>query len=417
MAKKKKPAPELRFSGVVKAMNQAHERLSAGIPSNDVDGFRKWVRSVIRQIEQACQARGIRPERLPAPTYRAYLYLKSIDLNNLPVRHGPTAAAREEQRKPLRINNLVALSDKLLMRLETLVHESLAQGEPLPGRELDRLHRDIQDQTAKIEQIFGDTQSDAADLPDPSRRVYQWLKFLSEPGNLELHLAAMSQIILAGKDSQCRELLPRVQRSVRLYPTFFHQASLYRTRIEGDGVRLTASEAFISAPDEVLEALACVALVGKVSPYIDTINRFVDGEEFGEALLSIDLLGMPGSASARGRHHDLEQSFSRVNAAYFDGKTPRPRLTWNRTVTVRKLGHYQPATDTLMVSMSLDSPEVPEWVLDFVMYHEMLHKMMGTRVTNGRRYSHTQAFREAERRYAHYQEAQDFLKTNLHPSF
>jgi hypothetical protein len=98
-----------------------------------------------------------------------------------------------------------------------------------------------------------------------------------------------------------------------------------------------------------------------------------------------------------------------VNAAYFDGAMPRPRLTWNQTPTHRKFGHYQTTTDTVMVSLSLDAASVPAYALDFVMYHELLHKQLGVKVVNGRRYAHTPAFREAERTFKRYDDAQKVL--------
>jgi hypothetical protein len=45
------------------------------------------------------------------------------------------------------------------------------------------------------------------------------------------------------------------------------------------------------------------------------------------------------------------------------------------------------------------------------MYHEMLHKAFGVKAINGRRYAHTPAFRAAEAKFHHYQEAQEFLKS------
>jgi hypothetical protein len=44
------------------------------------------------------------------------------------------------------------------------------------------------------------------------------------------------------------------------------------------------------------------------------------------------------------------------------------------------------------------------------MYHEMLHKKIGLKEVNGRRYAHTQAFRNAEKKFAAYQQAEDFIK-------
>jgi hypothetical protein len=63
-----------------------------------------------------------------------------------------------------------------------------------------------------------------------------------------------------------------------------------------------------------------------------------------------------------------------------------------------------------MISITLDGPQIPAYLLDFVMYHELLHKDLGFRESNGRRYAHTRNFREKERRFRFYSEAQDFLR-------
>jgi hypothetical protein len=67
-----------------------------------------------------------------------------------------------------------------------------------------------------------------------------------------------------------------------------------------------------------------------------------------------------------------------------------------------------------MISMSLDSADVPAYVVEFIVYHELLHKTMGTRLVNGRRHSHTSAFRKAERAFRQYAEAQTFLAAGNH---
>jgi predicted metal-dependent hydrolase len=85
---------------------------------------------------------------------------------------------------------------------------------------------------------------------------------------------------------------------------------------------------------------------------------------------------------------------------------PKPTLSWNRTLTARKFGHYQPSRDTVMISVTLDDPGVPDYVVDFVVYHELLHKKYGSMNVNGRRLSHSPAFRAEERRFADYHEAE-----------
>jgi predicted metal-dependent hydrolase len=87
----------------------------------------------------------------------------------------------------------------------------------------------------------------------------------------------------------------------------------------------------------------------------------------------------------------------------------QPNLTWNKTLTHRKFGHYQANTDTVMLSISLDKSSTPAYVIEFVMYHELLHKQLGVVTNRGRRYAHTKAFREAEARFPQQEQAQAYL--------
>jgi hypothetical protein len=65
---------------------------------------------------------------------------------------------------------------------------------------------------------------------------------------------------------------------------------------------------------------------------------------------------------------------------------------------------------TLMVSATLDAREVPVYVLDFVVYHELLHKKHGATWQNGRQMVHTPAFRADERSFVQYAAAEATLK-------
>jgi hypothetical protein len=73
------------------------------------------------------------------------------------------------------------------------------------------------------------------------------------------------------------------------------------------------------------------------------------------------------------------------------------------------MGHYNARTDAVMISRTLDDPRVPPFVLDYVMYHELLHKQLGTRMANGRRQAHFAEFRTAEKQFPLFEPANAFL--------
>jgi hypothetical protein len=127
--------------------------------------------------------------------------------------------------------------------------------------------------------------------------------------------------------------------------------------------------------------------------------------------LATELEGLGGVVEGtRGAFQDLGESFDRVNARYFAGQMRRPKLTWSRSFTGRKFGHYDHVKDWVMVSSSLDQERVPRLVVDYLMFHELLHKKHGIRWVNGRGHAHTREFYAEERRFEGYDEAEGWLK-------
>jgi hypothetical protein len=115
-------------------------------------------------------------------------------------------------------------------------------------------------------------------------------------------------------------------------------------------------------------------------------------------------------SSFQGEAYNLDRMFSKLNRRYFDGELPKPTLTWSQRRTRNILGHHDRVYDTITISKTLDSVEVPEWFVEFILYHEMLHIKHPARLINGRRYYHTSAFRQDERRFPYYDDAQKWLQ-------
>lgn len=90
---------------------------------------------------------------------------------------------------------------------------------------------------------------------------------------------------------------------------------------------------------------------------------------------------------------ELEESFERVNKEYFSGEMEKPNLVWGKDAFT-KLGHYEYATDTVVVSNIFKGEK---GLLDYIMYHELLHKKHGHGKETGKKVKHhTKAFREEE---------------------
>jgi predicted metal-dependent hydrolase len=199
---------------------------------------------------------------------------------------------------------------------------------------------------------------------------------------------------------------------VRFYP----YAGMHHTiRVRAGRVYVRISDLLQAAPPEVLRALAFLLVARLLSRKAPRNHeRTYRGYAFNpQVLRASDLArrqrGRKVISSATGRVYDLEKLFSRINRRHFEGEIERPVLTWSQRRARSILGHHDAAHDTITISKVLDSPEVPEWFVEYILFHEMLHIKHPARIINGRRYYHTAAFRAEEQRYPQYQQAQEWL--------
>ena len=113
---------------------------------------------------------------------------------------------------------------------------------------------------------------------------------------------------------------------------------------------------------------------------------------------------------ARGHHHDLEEIFHELNRRFFHGQIPPSRLGWSHQYSRRILGHYDSGHATIIISRKLDSPSVPRYLVEYVVYHEMLHIRIPVERRGQRRVVHSREFREAEKKFPQYELACRQLK-------
>jgi hypothetical protein len=349
----------MKIRGLLRAFKSVRSQLQAGIKPEDVTVFTNHVKSLVRSVEEICARHGVPPKQLPSPSFRAYLFLKELDTGNLPSHRSDEPGAHTASGLALR--GILRLQDDLAERFWRL--SGLSNASP---SERDQLRVDVQQHAAAIEDICSKHGSSPASLEPPSKRVYYWLKFLSQDENFTLHVKALERARAALIGHQ-----PGVAFPVTLH--LLNTDSLCRTRRYRNLLLLKINEGFLNAENGIWEALLKNLLFGSDRTGKAIFREYAESEEFSEVLCEIESLAESTSLFNQGYVHNLEASFARVNAMYFAGQMDQPRLVWNRALTGRKFGHYRRGVDVVMLSVSLDAPAVPECVLDFVMYHELLH--------------------------------------------
>jgi predicted metal-dependent hydrolase len=92
-----------------------------------------------------------------------------------------------------------------------------------------------------------------------------------------------------------------------------------------------------------------------------------------------------------------------LNQRFFHCQIPASRLGWSHQNARRILGHYDSGHGTIMISRKLDSPAVPRYLVEYVVYHEMLHIRFPVERRGQRRVVHSREFREAEKKFPKYE--------------
>ena len=198
---------------------------------------------------------------------------------------------------------------------------------------------------------------------------------------------------------------------------FFAFANVNNTiRLRDGRLLVRLSDLLEGAPEGVLRAIAHILLAKMYRQPIDRgqaarYRKYVASHDIvRQTHLVRQMRGRKRLRPARGHFYDLDAVFEKLNTRFFYGLMARPRMSWSQTKTRRILGHYDPAHNAIIISRIFDHFAMPEYVLEYIVYHEMLHLKHPVRLRGSRRCVHSVEFQAEERLYPRRAEANAFLK-------
>ena len=239
-------------------------------------------------------------------------------------------------------------------------------------------------------------------------------------GTLTLKKDQRVPLALAGGDRIFQRIFTRLgcqgrppQFQVELYP----YANLSHTlRLRQDVAYVRLSDILHEAPVPVIEAAAAILLGQMYRRRVPRDLRDVY-RQFALSHTTRRHIARVRRKRARripdhplGAAHDLGAMFVSLNAEYFGGTLPRPRLGWSARVWRSQFGCYDPSLDQIVMNRRLDRADVPAFAVKFILYHEMLHVKHPIRAAACGLQSHSPEFRAEEKRFAHYVRARKFLE-------
>jgi predicted metal-dependent hydrolase len=213
-----------------------------------------------------------------------------------------------------------------------------------------------------------------------------------------------------------RELRPR-DPIPELKVDFFAFTSIKNTiRMREGRLLVRLSDLLEGAPATVLQAIAHILLAKMYRKPIEReaavrYRRYISSQDISrKAHLVRQMRGRKRLHSAQGHTYDLEAVFEDLNTRFFHGLLARPQLTWSRNHSRNSLGHYDPAHNAIVVSRIFDHPRVPQYAVDYIVYHEMLHLKHPVRLRGSRRCVHSAEFQAEEKLFPQLAEVKRFLK-------
>lgn len=117
---------------------------------------------------------------------------------------------------------------------------------------------------------------------------------------------------------------------------------------------------------------------------------------------------------ARGRHYNLKNIMKKVMRDH-GLRLSKIEITWSarprkqRRRSSIKFGSFCYSTRTIAVHPDLDNPLVPDYFVEYIVYHELLHALFPPVSGNNRRRAvHTREFKRFERKFNRFEEALKF---------
>lgn len=198
-------------------------------------------------------------------------------------------------------------------------------------------------------------------------------------------------------------------RPPRFQVDFYPYSSLVLTvRRRGEVLLVRFSDLLRRAPLEVLEGAAALLLSRVYRRRIDRalVQSYLlyagSGRTRGRVSRMRRHRARLAHVAPQGRHHDLTVLFDRLNRKYFSGALSRPHIGWSTRSWRRQFGCYDPGPNQIILNRRMDRRGVPEFVVEYVLFHEMLHVKHPTRRSGCTLVSHSPEFLAEEKRFEHF---------------
>ena len=209
-------------------------------------------------------------------------------------------------------------------------------------------------------------------------------------------------------------------RPLDMYPYDSYKVELkskahlhYAYRITNGGIEIELSDYLQNASDKVLSD-TCKAIVGwsmgkkYISP--ESLSTYVRSEDFIVKNRPTYLKrSRTFLMTQQGRSRNLIDSVERLMESdlVVDSDITNSYFTWAEHMAKYRFGQCNQTFRVVSINPVLDDERVPEWILDYVIYHEILHLRQDM---SKKHRPHNAQFKSWEHRFPEYDKAEQYLR-------
>jgi len=192
-----------------------------------------------------------------------------------------------------------------------------------------------------------------------------------------------------------------------------NRSTMLSVRWEPDCTKVSLHRMFLQAPQNIMQSLAC---------YIKQEDKII--HPMVKAFIEKGLQKLDYSPNLdrsklyqNGNVYNLQQIYDDLNKEYFDNQL-KLSITWfgkfnQRNRTRVTFGLYHDPLKLIKINRMLDSPNFPDYILAYVVYHEMVHNVCPAYVDEkGINRVHTKEFKKMESHFKHFGLAEKWIEEN-----
>jgi hypothetical protein len=192
-----------------------------------------------------------------------------------------------------------------------------------------------------------------------------------------------------------------------------NHSTMLSVKWEPDCTKISLHRMFLEAPRNIMQELACYIdgqrenIAPVVKAYIeDNLKRY----DYRDRVDNQQLY-------SQGNVYNLKKIYNELNQIYFGGKLDL-NITWYGKLVQRNrsrvtFGLYHEPLKLIKISRMLDNPSYPDYLVSYVVFHEMLHDACPAYVDEkGMHRVHSKEFKEREKEFRHFDLAQKWIKKN-----